>query len=324
MILLCIFSASITVSCSSEVIDTEIRMEFHGDDSGKYSDIGIYVSAAYAEYITSEICAILPEDAHMKDDNLPAYVSFHINITDNKMLFSNNIYEKIYPASTTKLMTALLLLKYGDLADNTVVSEKNGGITVPGAKLCGFNKGDRLSIETLLNCILIYSGNDACIIAAEYLCETEEAFVRLMNEEAALLGAVDTNFINSHGLHDKEHYTTAYDMYLIFMECIKYDEFIQIIKKPNYVALYKDINGEPLSNNFESTNMFLIGTIEAPIDITVYGGKTGSTGDAGDCLIMLSEKTDENGSHTYYISGVFKASSKNSLYSQISYLIGME
>lgn len=297
--------------------ESSLRMEFHGTDSGRNSDIGNYISATSADFITSEICAIEWEDSHMEDDNLPATAAFMVDITKNEMMFAKNIYDRIYPASITKLMTALLILKYGDLSSVTVVTTDNAGITVPGAKLCGFKEGDLVSLDTLLNCLLVYSGNDACIIAAECLFGSEAAFVQKMNEEAKLIGATNTNFMNSHGLHDVNHYTTTYDTYLIFMECLKYENFIPIINQLSYRAAYENKEGIIMDKYFETTNMFLLKTMEAPDGVIVFGGKTGSTGDAGDCLILLSEKADS----TKYITAVFKASSKNSLYSQIAYLL---
>lgn len=304
--------------CSTK--SSELLMTFHGMDTGRNADIGTYENADAANFITSKVCAIAPEATHMQDENLPAHASIRIDITNNQMIFANNIYERIYPASTTKLLTALILLKYGTLSDFYTFKDDDAGITVFGAKVCGFKAGDKVSLETLLNCLLVYSGNDAGVGIAEYLSGSEEAFVEKMNEEAALIGATSTHFVNSHGLHNKEHYTTAYDMYLILLECLKYDIFKDIIKQAYYTAVYTDAEGETQRKLLETTNMFLLKTMETPEGVTVYGGKTGSTGEAGDCLILLSKDKD----NTEYISAVFKASSKNELYKQLAYLLEMK
>lgn len=313
------FSLSISMTGCS-VRDSGILMEFHGVDSGKNADIGIYGTAAFADMITSEVCAISPEDAQMEDEHISAKAALRIDQTNNQMVYASNIYEHVYPASTTKLMTALLLLKYGNLKDMYTFQEDNGGITLFGAKLCGFKKGDTVSLETLLNCLLVYSGNDAGVGIAEHMSGSEEAFVAWMNEEAKQIGATNTNFVNSHGLHDSNHYTTAYDMYLIFRECIQYDEFVKIIRQSSYTAEYTDISGElKRKSSLETTNYFLIGKTKAPEGVTVFGGKTGSTGSAGECLILLSEDQD----HNRIITAVFDAPSWDSLYEQHAYLMGL-
>ena len=117
-------------------------------------------------------------------------------------------------------MTALVVLKKGELTDSVTVSYNASHIPVAGAKVCGFEEGDVITMDALLHCLLIYSGNDAGIAIAEHMSGSEENFVRIMNSEAKRIGASHTNFVNSHGLHDDNHYTTAYDMYLIFNELI--------------------------------------------------------------------------------------------------------
>ena len=247
-------------------------------------------------------------------------IFLRIDLDTNQMIYAQNIYERVYPASTTKLMTALLLLKYGNLKDTYTFQEDNGGITTFGAKLCGFHKGDTVSLEALLNCLLIYSGNDAGVAIARYLCGTEESFVIRMNEEAKKIGATDTHFVNSHGLHDPDHYTTAYDMYLIMKECVQYEEFVKVIQKSTYSAGYTDASGETKrTNNYQTTNYFLLNTAQPPEGITVLGGKTGSTGSAGNCLVLLSE--DNN--HKRMITAVFNVSTWDSLFAQHSYLLGL-
>lgn len=294
-------------------------MEYSSEGRRIQYEIGNYVEPSVADYLTKNLSVVLDEDNHMQDEAISAISSLMFNETTQEVIYANNVYEKIYPASTTKLLTALMVLKYGNLTDQVTIKEDNAGITVYGAKLCNFKAGDVVSMETLLNCLLVYSGNDAAIAIAEHMSGSEEAFVAWMNEEAQKIGAVSTHFINSHGLHNPNHYTTAYDMYLIFKECLDYDIFTSIIKKENYTANYIDKDGNAKSANYETTNMFLLGKMTAPEGITVFGGKTGSTSDAGDCLVLYSE--DANG--TGYITEVFKANSKTNLYNQISYLLDM-
>lgn len=303
----------ICTGCSKE---SELRMTYQGEDGKLSYDINNYMEPSVANYLSENYSVVAEEENQMKDDAITAISSLIFNDTSKEVIFSNNVYEKIYPASTTKILTALLALKYGDLSDEVTIKADNAGITAYGAKLCNFKEGDVVTLGTLLNCLLVYSGNDAAVAIAEHMSGSEEAFVEWMNEEAANIGATNTHFVNSHGLHNANHYTTAYDIYLIFKECLKYDDFKKIINQTSYTANYLDKSKDSKSVVFETTNMFLLGTMDAPDGITVIGGKTGSTSYAGDCLILYSEGNDGTG----YITEVFKASSKTDLYAQIVHL----
>ena len=154
---------------------------------------------------------------------------------------------------------------------------------------------------------------------AEYIAGSEEKFSERMNEEVRKLGATHSHFVNSHGLHDENHYTTAYDIYLIFNELLNYDEFKAIIDQGSYKAEYTNASGQQVAKIFPNTNQYLIGATNAPEDVTVLGGKTGTTNAAGSCLVLLS--TDENGDE--YISLVLNAASKADLYNQMNHLLDM-
>lgn len=254
--------------------------------------------------------------------------AFLFNLTDGTVLFAQNCYEKIYPASTTKLLTALFLLSYAKeqgipLSETYTITADNCGITRVGAKLFGFQKGDTVSLELLLNALLVYSANDAAVAIMEYIAghsglAYEEA-VDGMNTMAARLGATKTHFANPHGLHEPEHKTTAYDLYLIFMECMEYKEFLPSIMQPSYVAHYTGADGSEKEKILESTNQYFLGLYEPPQGVEIYGGKTGSTGAAGDCFVMLSESGGKR-----YLSAVFGASSYENLYRQMNSLLEME
>lgn len=299
---------------------SDLRMEYRGSEVINSTGINTYSQAVSADFLSNALAVVMEDENAMENKDITAKAAFMINDTTQEVLFANNVYERIYPASTTKLLAALVTLKYANMNDIATVSEDNAGITVYGAKLCNFKKGDTMSIETLLNCLLVYSGNDAGVVIAEHMYGSEEAFVEEMNELAASIGATNTHFMNSHGLHDANHYTTAYDMYLIFKECLKYDEFLKIVQQPTYTATITGADGEVRTESFETTNMFLLGTREAPEGVTVFGGKTGSTSDAGDCLILYSTASEGDA----YISAVFKAKGKTSLYDQLTTLLRME
>lgn len=282
------------------------------------SNIALSVADTNKLY-ASNLC-VIPEDELTKaDPAMTSSASLIVNRTKNEVVYANNIYDVLYPASITKIVTALVALKQGKLDDILEISYEASHITEVGAKLCGFNEGDQISFDTLLNSLLVYSGNDAGIAIAEYIAGSEEAFSKLMNEEVAKLGATHSNFVNSHGLHDKNHYTTAYDIYLIFNELLNFDSFKNIINQSSYKAEYTNHEGKEIAKIFPNSNLYLAGDFKAPSDITVLGGKTGTTNAAGYCLVILSE--DSNGDE--YISIVLNASSRTDLYNQMNHLLSL-
>ncbi len=254
--------------------------------------------------------------------------AFLFNLTDGTVLFAQNCYKKIYPASTTKLLTALYLLSYTKehgipLSETYVIKADNCGITRVGAKLFGFCVGDTVSLELLLNALLVYSANDAAVAIVEFIAAhadiTYDDAVANMNTLAHKLGASHTNFTNPHGLHESEHSTTAYDLYLIFMACMEYGEFLPSVSQPSYIAKYSGTDGTAKEISLDNTNQYLLHRYEPPEGVTIHGGKTGSTGVAGDCLVTLSECSGK-----YYLSAVFGASSYENLYQLMNVLLEME
>ena len=155
----------------------------------------------------------------------------------------------MYPASITKVMTSLIAIKYGNLEDQVTVTE-DAVISESGATLCGIKPGDTLTLEQLLYGLMLPSGNDAGAAIAIHMAGSIDAFADMMNEEAKRLGATDTHFMNPHGLHDEDHYTTAYDLYLIFNEALKYPEFRTVTGSTAYTANYTNGAGQSVSKTW--------------------------------------------------------------------------
>lgn len=273
-----------------------------------------------AEWISDSKAIVMESENHMTDEKVKTDAAFLINESTKKVVFGSNVYDRIYPASTTKVLTSLIVLKYGNLDDKVTITQDNAGVTTFGAQLCHLKKGDVVSLRDLLHVMLVYSGNDVCAAIAEHMYGSEEAFTKIMNEEAKALGATDSNFVNPHGLHDPNHYTTAYDMYLIFRECIKYSEFLDFIKDPSFTLTVTQADGLVRNDKFEATNLYLTKEKKAPKGIMVIGGKTGSTSKALDCLVLLS-KNEQNET---LISAVFHADGKDKLYESMSALLSKE
>lgn len=254
-----------------------------------------------------------------EDSTLSATSSLLIDATNNEILYGTNIYKRLYPASITKIATALVVLQHGNLSDIVTISHNASNITESGAKLCGFKEGDQVSLGELLTALLVYSGNDAGIAIAEHISGDEESFSTLMNEELRKLGAVDTNFTNAHGLHDDNHYTTAYDLYLMFNKLLDYKEFVDIIGMDTFTLAYKNSEGESLTKEFQTTDRYLNGKAEPPSGIQVIGGKTGTTYKAGSCLILASKDNANN----IYITLILDSDTGDQLFSQMTYLLGL-
>lgn len=272
-------------------------------------------SGERASAFASDLCVVTGSEPS-SDSGVNAEAATLFSVKDKQVLFQKNPFERMNPASITKIMTALIALQDGDLKKEITVG-KETVITEAGASLCHINPGETLTLEQLLYGLMLPSGNDAASAIAVYEAGSVEAFADKMNETAWKLGATDTHFVNPHGLTDPEHYTTAYDLYLIFNECLKYPEFRKIIGTTEYTAEYKDANGVAKSQKWESSNQYLTGKRETPDGVTVLGGKTGTTQAAGYCLILGCED-DQNQD---YISVVMKASNRPELYGNMTNII---
>ena len=194
------------------------------------------------------------------------------DLNDHQVLYNKNSTEQLNPASLTKVMTAIIALKYGNL-DDMLTASSNVTIQESGASLVGISPGDTMTLSQALHALLIASGNDAAVMIAEYISGSVDQFVELMNTEALELGATNCHFMNPHGLTQDAHYVTAYDMYLIFNEAIKYDEFIQIISSNEYTGVYHDAQGEPKELSLKSTNNFITNNYgySSAISILIFG-----------------------------------------------------
>lgn len=305
----------ILTGCSKSSETMLTFSDYEGDFS--YGSSGDYEKPSFANTFAKDLCIISKDVIQTKDSNLVASSSLLVNSVDNNIIYSDNVYERLYPASITKIITALVVLKHADLTDTVTFSYNASHITESGAKLCGFKEGDTIVLGDLLKALLVYSGNDAGIAIAEHVGQTEEGFADMMNKEMKAIGAVDSNFVNAHGLHDDNHYTTAYDLYLVFNELVKDEHFLSIISTSSVTVSYKNKDEVVLEKIFENTNRYLKGTESTPDGLTIIGGKTGTTYKAGSCLILYSKDTKDKN----YISLILNATSGDNLFQQMTYLL---
>lgn len=265
-----------------------------------------------SNYFASNLC--VTNDVNFGQDNMQfaktAEGAGAFNIDTHQVLYSQNLFEKLYPASTTKILTAYIILKNCDLNATVTVSHDAAN---PGhsSSVCGLKEGDVITVQDLLYGLLLESGNDAAIALAEYCSGSVEEFAKLMNSTAKSFGATNSNFVNPSGLPDENHYTTIYDMYLIFSNAISLESFVAIISSQTHDVAYTNVQGAAVSQTFKNTCGYLTGAYTAPENVKVTGGKTGTTGEAGHCLVLLSQ----NAKNERIISIVYKADGKKDLYS---------
>lgn len=215
-----------------------------------------------------------------------------------EMLFHKNDHKKMYPASTTKILTALIALERGNPDDKITVGDEVRMRTSDESS-AGLIEGQTLRLRDLLAAMMLPSGNDAARTIALYVARQESGreltaedgiryFADLMNERAQQVGANDSHFVNPHGLHERDHYTTAYDMALIAREAMSNNAFRQIVKQPKHRTVtvqsawtYWNRNKLLQQGNeyyYEGAN----------------GIKTGFTSEAGYCLVASANKGDKN------------------------------
>lgn len=222
------------------------------------------------ELFASDLC-VASENVAFQGAPDPAglHAAGLFDVEDGKVDFAYNLHDRLYPASTTKIMTALVALKKGNLTDMvTVQADADAANFAADEKTCGIKAGDQMTLGDLLHGLLMESGNDAAVAIADYIGGNSEQFAQMMNEEAQALMATKTHFLNSNGLHNENHYTTAYDLYLIFNECIKHDEFVDIINTAEYTA---NITGADKNN--------ASGDLEADQFLCAWGSRTSAERD---------------------------------------------
>ena len=219
--------------------------------------------------------------------------AFLYDMTTGTVLYAKNPDAKLYPASLTKIMTALIVLE--NLTDLEEMVE--GSVTAVAdwdydATLANLVPGEQMSVLNLLYCLMVESANDAGAVLAEHVAGSQEAFSELMNQKAAQLGCVGTHFSNAHGLHDENHYTTARDMAKILMAALEYSTFVDIYSTGRYVVPETNLRDERILN---STNYLIANDIiDFNYEPLITGGKTGYTSAAGRCLASTAESEDSD------------------------------
>ena len=220
--------------------------------------------------------------------SINAKASLIVEVNSGKIIHENNAKTKNYPASVTKILTAIIVLENCELDDIATVSE-NAISNIPSDYVVApLFVGEKMKIEDLLYALLLKSSNDAAYVLAEHVGGSVEGFSDMMNKKAEELGCVNSHFVNPNGIHDNNHYTTAYDMYLIAKYAMENEKFAKIVSTYEYTL--------PATNKYskndrvmKSTNYF-VNPNSKYYDKNVKGIKTGTTLEAGNCLITDTTK----------------------------------
>ena len=212
-----------------------------------------------ASSINSRSCIVYDRNSHM-------------------ILYGKNETKQVKMASTTKIMTSLIIIENCNLSETIEVSQKAAGT---GGSRLGLKTGDKITIKDLLYGLMLCSGNDAAVALAEYAGGDISGFAELMNNKAKELGLANTHYESPHGLDSDGHYTTAYELALLSDYALKNETFSKIVGTKNYTVT---INGYP--KNLSNTNE-LLGYLDG-----VYGVKTGFTNGANRCLVTACKRND--------------------------------
>ena len=196
-------------------------------------------------------------------DNIPKIGCKAVYVAEpitGKIIFEKNAHDKMYPASTTKILTALLALEKCDMAEKAVVSQRAIDLVPEGYSDARLRVGEEIAISDLLYALLIPSANEAANVIAEHISGSVEEFAELSNNRAKELGCEILHFTNPNGIHDDDHYCCAYDLYLIAKECRKYDLFNEIVKTKKFTLPATNLY-PTADRTFTNTNELLLSGI---------------------------------------------------------------
>ena len=228
--------------------------------------------------------------AKVADPQIQAKAALLIDQKTGAMIYGLNEHDELYPASLTKIMTCLLVLEAVDEGrlklsqEITATPTALEGMADDGST-AGIEAGEVLTVEELLYCMMVVSANEACTILGEKIAGSVAGFVDRMNAKAQELHCENTHFMNPHGYHDSQHYTSAWDLYLITKEALKYPMFMTVCDASAHTVPATNLSEERHLNN---TN-FLIRSGRDYYNPDVHGVKTGSHSQAGNCLVTTAQ-----------------------------------
>lgn len=231
------------------------------------------------------ICPIITF-AYNSEPNVSSKAAILVDNKTNKVLYSKNENKKMYPASITKILTAIIAIENSNL-DDIVTASYDSVMSIPdGYSTANIEIGEQFTVEQLLQLLLVHSANDAANVLAEHIGGSIDSFVSMMNTKLNELNIQNTHFTNTYGKHDENHYTTAHDLFVLMQYCLKNEQFRKIAGNASCAI--------PSTNKYKnriytSTNELLV-----PDNKNYYKylttGKTGYTSQAGECLVSSAYK----------------------------------
>ena len=282
-------SLLIAVSCVSGCGKTSAAIEQPYDvyATAAYFGLSSNGTAEAKSYFASDLC--VSEDVAIGTDSTDSQVAEGagtFNLETNTVVYAKNLYERLYPASTTKILTAYIALKYCDDLDAMVTVSENAVNQASDSSVCNLKAGDVIRLRDLLYGLMLRSGNDAAVAIAEYISGDVDSFAALMNQEAAAMGATRSHFVNPNGLPDENHYTTASDMARIAKSA-----WLNPLYRKFCTRRYYEI---PATNKFAEARQLLnhhkmIKNGEYYYE-GVLGGKTGYTDASGNTLVTYCKR----------------------------------
>lgn len=224
---------------------------------------------------------------------IDAKASILVNAETGEIIHADNERERLYPASCTKIMTALLVLEKCNLDDVVTMQEEDFTDVNNGASNAGLKTGEQITVENLLYCLMLPSGNEAANALARVTAGSVDEFVQMMNDRAKELGCVNTHFVNPNGLHNDAHYSCAYDLYLIAQQAMENSTFATIVNTAQKRLPATNQNEKRI---IYTTNHLILSSYSSIYYDNCYGIKTGHTSQAGYCLVSYAKQSG----YTYY------------------------
>ena len=236
-------------------------------------------------------CGIRVSAAREDEPPIRSNVALLCEAETGEILYEKNIRQKAFPASTTKIMTALLALENCEMDEPVTVTRDALNTVTPGSSIAGLQNGEVLTMYEMLECLLVASGNDAASVIAAHIGGSVEQFVAMMNERSEELGCTGTHYTNPSGLHDENHYTTAEDLFKVTQEAMKHQEFMDIVGSAQVVI--PETNKVDHPRYFNNTNQLISQAVTSEnLYSKATGVKTGHTTPAGYCLVSSAEDQD--------------------------------
>ncbi len=260
-----------------------VYKEYSFDDSSQEAQDAIApISGTFAEFT---------DDTFDFGTEIYSEYGVLVDLQTNTVIAQRNAEERMYPASLTKIMTLIVAVENTEDINDTFVMTNE--IIAPLAQLhasvAGFAEGEECSIKDLLHGMILPSGADASIALATYIAGSEEAFVEMMNDKAKDLGLENTHFVNTSGLHDDNHYSTAYEFSVILRYAMENELCRQVLSEFKYTTASTEQHPEGIEL---TSDLFARMYGDEADGFTIYGGKTGFTDQAGHCLATFAENND--------------------------------